>query len=251
MLEKLDFSGKTIVVAGGGGLIGTAIARQLLALNARVICADISCGEEDCIEFYPLDLAKVESCQEEVEKIWAEKGPINGWINAAFPRSPGWTKSIASITEQDWEDNVDWHMNKYCMLTLKLCEKMRQESLQGSVVNISSIFGTVAHKMGIYKDLECFPAIPYAAIKGGISAFSNFCASCFGEFGIRVNVVSPGAVKSDRVDPVVEQRMEKEILLQRLAESDEIACAAVFLLSDAASYITGTNLHVDGGWTTT
>jgi NAD(P)-dependent dehydrogenase (short-subunit alcohol dehydrogenase family) len=251
LLKQMDFFGKTIVVTGGSGLIGSAICESLVSLGAKVVCADFNESRNSDVHFWKLDFSKMGTCKGEIDKLWESFGTIDGWVNAAFPRSSGWTKSIEEISEEDWATNVDWHMNKYCMFTLKLCERMKNEHVKGAIVNISSIFGSVAHKMGVYKGLNVFPAIPYSAIKGGISSFSKFCASCYGEYGIRVNAVSPGAVNSDRINEEMERRMSEEILLKRLARPEEIASAVAFLLSDAASYITGTNLYVDGGWTTT
>jgi NAD(P)-dependent dehydrogenase (short-subunit alcohol dehydrogenase family) len=87
----------------------------------------------------------------------------------------------------------------------------------------------------------------YSAIKGGIINFTKYLANYYGQHGIRVNVVAPGGVY-DNQDPVFVENYSRLTPLGRMAEPGEIAPAAVFLLSEAARYITGQTLVVDGGW---
>jgi NAD(P)-dependent dehydrogenase (short-subunit alcohol dehydrogenase family) len=118
----------------------------------------------------------------------------------------------------------------------------------GSIVNISSIYGSVGPDFNIYKGTEMTMPAAYSAIKGGVVNFSKYIASYFGSYGIRVNCVSPGGIL-DNQPLVFISNYEQKVPLRRLAKPNEISPSVSFLLSDSSSYITGHNLLVDGGWT--
>ncbi len=118
----------------------------------------------------------------------------------------------------------------------------------GSIVNISSIYGIVGPDFDVYKGTEMIMPAAYSAIKGGVINFSRYLSTLYGPHGIRVNCVSPGGVFNNQ-NPVFVDQYSQITPLKRMGLSREIAPSVGFLLSDEASYITGHNLVVDGGWT--
>lgn len=120
----------------------------------------------------------------------------------------------------------------------------------GSIVNVASIYGVVGNDFTIYEGYGGTSPAAYAAIKGGIINFSRYLASYYGKYNIRVNCVSPGGIldTAHQNASFIERYSEKSPL-KRLGNPEEIAPAINFLLSDEASFITGHNLMVDGGWT--
>jgi NAD(P)-dependent dehydrogenase (short-subunit alcohol dehydrogenase family) len=106
-----------------------------------------------------------------------------------------------------------------------------------------------APDFSIYEDAETPPSpAHYSASKGGILNLTRYLASEYGDRGIRVNAVSPGGVFDDQ-DPAFVERYEANTPLGRMADPEDIAGAVIYLVSDAAAYVTGHNLVVDGGWT--
>src|SRR5690606_28354956 len=120
----------------------------------------------------------------------------------------------------------------------------------GSVVNIASIYGVVGNDFSLYEEYNGTSPAAYSAIKGGIVNFTRYLASYYGRYNIRVNCMSPGGVL-DKLNqhPSFIKRYSLRSPLTRLGEPYEMAAPISFLLSDDASFITGHNLLVDGGWT--
>ena len=138
-------------------------------------------------------------------------------------------------------------MNSIFIICQKVLEIMKAQ-MSGSIVNFGSIYGVVGNDFTLYESYGGTSAAAYCAIKGGIINFSRFLASYYGKYNVRVNCVSPGGI-FDNQNPLFVKEYNKKSLLKRMGNANEIAPAVTFLLSDEASFITGHNLMVDGGWT--
>ncbi|MEG0033885.1 MAG: SDR family oxidoreductase, partial [Mucinivorans sp.] len=143
--------------------------------------------------------------------------------------------------------NVDMQMNAVFLMCQKTLAVMKDQGF-GSIVNIASIYGVVGNDFTLYEGYGGTSPAAYSAIKGGIINFSRYLASYFGKYGIRVNCMSPGGVLDGQREEFLNAYNAKSPL-KRMGRAQEMAPAVVFLLSDGASYITGHNLMVDGGWT--
>ncbi len=132
---------------------------------------------------------------------------------------------------------------------------MVKKNIKGSIINLSSIYGLVGQDLEIYKGTNMKENVTYSIIKGGINNFTKQMSSYYGKFNIRVNAICPGGVINNedkkilKVQKIFEKNYTRKVPLKRFARTDEIASVVVFLSSDASSYITGTLLPVDGGWT--
>ena len=124
-----------------------------------------------------------------------------------------------------------------------------------SIIHLGSIYGLVGQDLEIYKGTDMEENLSYSVIKGGINNLTRQMSSYYGKVGIRVNAICPGGVinaedkKYLRTQKSFEKRYTQKVPLKRFARTDEIASAVIFLSSEASSYITGSLLTVDGGWT--
>jgi len=244
-----DFSGKIIIITGSSGLIGKEVVKSLCNLNATVIEFDINDTKNKQSKFIKCDITKPDEIDVKIDLILEEYSRIDGLVNLAYPRTKDWgITEFEEVSFSSWEKNIDMQLNCTFYICQKVLKTMRKQKL-GSIVNIGSIYGVVGNDFGMYEGTKGTSGI-YSAIKGGIINFTKYLAAYYGQYGVRVNCVSPGGVldAKKQSSDFIEAYSEKSPM-KRLGNPKEIAGPIVFLLSEEASYITGHNLMVDGGWT--
>lgn len=259
MKDAFDLSGRTAVVTGGAGLIGRGLVAGLAGCGAHVIVADVDPVAAESVasdvrdqsltaSSVVLDICDTGSIASCVDQVTAAAGALDIWVNSAYPKTPGAAVNIEDVPDDVWRTEVDAHLNGYSFCCREAARSMR-ETGGGSIINIGSTYGMVAPDFAIYDGLPGMttPAT-YAAIKGAIINLTRFLASYYGRDGTRVNCVSPGGIANNQPELFV-GRYEAKTMLGRMGTPRDIAGAVVFLASDAAAYVTGHNLAVDGGWT--
>jgi len=211
------FTGKTVIVAGGCGLIGTEIVDQFLILNAEVKSLDSN----------PKADLQVDLVDGEYLKLFDIP---DIFVNAAYPKR-----------------HVK-HFGIFLDASVIIASRMANRG-HGVIVNLASIYGVIGGKPDMYTDTDVkYPPIGYSAAKGAIIALTRALACKYGRYGVRVNCVSPGGVY-DGQDEVFVDRYCERVPLGTMATAEDVANAVIFLSSDKAGYITGCNLLVDGGIT--
>ncbi|MGE3384884.1 MAG: SDR family NAD(P)-dependent oxidoreductase [Pyrinomonadaceae bacterium] len=252
-LFRLD--DRVALVTGGAGIYGVHITRALAEAGASVIvasrnierCAKVAdgfCDEGLKVTAAQLDLGSAESIQVLREEIVGKFGRLDILFNNAVARSGG---NPSTVTEEDWVSAMKINSTGF-FLSCKIFGEQMIKQRSGVMVNISSIYGVVGPNFNIYEGTDITSPANYAFAKGGMINFTRYAASYYGRFGIRVNCISPGGFQTDQPDVFI-KNYSKQTPLGRMATDDDIKGAAVFLASDASSYITGQNLMVDGGWT--
>lgn len=240
-----------VIVTGCNGLIGKCVVERLLADEVSVVGVDLSNSaiEHERLTFFEGDITKTSEIDRLVSFTMQKFGRIDGLVNLAYPRTKDWGSRFENIPYASWQQNVDMQMNAVFYICQKVLEIMKSQK-KGSVVNIGSIYGVVGNDFTLYEEYGGTSAAAYTAIKGGIINFTRFLSSYYGAYGIRINCMSPGGVldEKNQQETFIENYSRKSPL-KRLGKPEEMAGAILFLLSDDASYITGHNLMVDGGWT--
>lgn len=239
-------------VTGGLGLIGAAISRALSGAGAAVVAletkAAIARGSLAGVRAVAFDAAALEDLPARLAALEAEQGPADIWVNCAYPRTDDWAGSRQEpLDTTDWRANVDLQMNGFCLIAGQVAAAMAARG-RGAIINVASIYGAVGPDFGVYDGTDMTTPPAYSAIKGGIIAYTRYLASYFGPRGVRVNAVCPGGVANNQPRRFVEN-YQARTPLRRMARAEEIAGPVAFLASDAASYVTGAILPVDGGWT--
>ena len=266
-LKKFSLSGKTSFVLGGLGLIGKEVSIAYAQAGARIIVLDIIESEgiffEDQmmkkgynITFETFDCSDVDNISENFEKILKKHTVPDIFTNCSYPHTKNWGKSsLKDITLNSFRENVDIHMNSYSWLAHLAAKSMVDAKKEGSVIQLGSTYGIVGQDLTVYEGTDMEENMTYSAIKGGITNLTRQLASYYGQFNIRINTLCPGGLeghvagKSRKQNEVFDRQYCNRIPLKRMGCADEIASTALFLASDASSYITGATIMADGGWT--
>jgi len=250
-LDLFGLAGRNALVAGGARGIGAAVCRQLHQLGANVVVADVLETEGEALAaelgdraaFQQLNVTDEAQWEAAVARAKAWRGELDVMVNCA---AIAVLNAVIDFPKADFERVLDVNLIGV-FLGIKHCSRPMRERGRGSIVNISSADGVQgANAMGAY-----------AASKWGVRGLTKAAAMELGHHGVRVNTICPGPVNTPMLNP--RQRPVAEITsnhpwmsrmpLQRIAEPTELAAACAFLASDAASFITGADLMVDGGGT--
>lgn len=257
-LKKFSLDDKVAFVTGGVGLIGTEVTKALSESGAKVVILDINEEKGKLlkkqlkdkgvdVEFEVFDTTDLKQTDRALDKLQKKYKKIDVWVNAAYPRTFDWSSKVEDLQLKSFQKNVDMHLNSYSWISRKVCLMMKKQK-RGSLINFGSIYGVVGNDFTIYEGTDMNPPMAYSAIKGGIINLTRYLASYFGKYNVRVNTICPGGI-FDNQNPDFVKNYSKKTPLKRMGNPEEMASAVLFLASDASSYITGTTLMVDGGWT--
>ncbi|WP_071459918.1 SDR family NAD(P)-dependent oxidoreductase [Bacillus massilinigeriensis] len=251
-LPSFHLEGKTAIVTGAGRGIGRAIAIGLAEAGADV--ALISRTEKDLDEtaskvealgrkamIVPADVTRRGHIQHAVEHIAREWGGIDILINNAGMNIR--TKAM-DVTDEEWQTIMDTNLKSAFMMSQEAGKEMRRGGKGGRIINISSVAGHVALRTGVV----------YAATKAAMIQMTKVLALEWGKYGININSIGPWYFRTPLTEKLLQdESYVNDILavtpLKRIGELPELVGPAVFLCTDAGSYITGQTLFVDGGMT--
>ena len=255
ILERFSLRDKVILLTGGTGLYGRQLTSAIAEAGAQLVIASRNLerlqqvADEEGKRGYSVHVEAFDQGEEQSilalrERILRQHGGIDGLVNNSVLRPmKGPNAPLAA-----WNDSMRINATGLFLMTRAFGDSMAQRQ-KGSIVNIGSIQGMVGPSLNLYEGTDLgTPAPDYFFHKGGMINLTRYFASLFGAKGVRVNCVSPGGFFTGQPEPFLSRYCLKT-MLGRMADENDLGGPIVFLLSDAARYITGANLAVDGGYT--
>lgn len=269
--SSLSIADKTILVTGAYGLIGLTLARAFLQQGAKVVLADRDKSREEEIKnqllsefpaehflFQNLDITDEESCEEVVQNTTQKFGRLDVLINSAAIDAKFDKAHASEINPSRFEhypadllrQSVDVNLTGTVLMTQAACRQMLAQG-GGNIINVASTYSLVAPNQSLYDfgdGVKQFKPVDYIASKSFIPNFTRYVATFYAKDGIRCNAIVPHGVLNGHNEAFLEN-FAKLSPLGRMCDREELIGPFTFLASDASSYMTGSILTIDGGWT--
>ena len=244
-----EFDGKVCVIAGGARGIGEKTAELYVEQGGRVVIGDTRREEgERVVErlgtqraaFHPLDVSDARSCSDLVAFAVECFGAVDHLVNCAIIQRPG---ALVDLAEDDWRQVLDVGLTGTFLMCQAFGRWMLGNDRPGAVVNITSMAAQQPYA----------GAGPYSTVKAGTAMLTYQLGLEWAARGIRVNACAPGHIETPLTaylqDPEIKRARSEATPIPRVGQPEDVAAAILFLLSDEASYVTATQLTIDGGVT--
>jgi NAD(P)-dependent dehydrogenase (short-subunit alcohol dehydrogenase family) len=262
----VDLTGSVAVVTGVAGRLGAVWADALLGAGACVVGLDLTAEPSDGLSevlarhgpdrliLARADVTSPASLRSALEVCQAAAGPPTILVNNAGIDQPPSALGASWLLEDLPDELSAAVLDVNAHGVLRVCQVFGSEMArrgQGSVINIGSLYGTLAPDPRLYEHLPIDPPFlkppAYGMSKAGVAALTRYLAALWGPSGVRVNTLSPGGVRGGQ-DPRFQEKFGGRVPLRRLGGIDDLVGPLLFLASDMASYVTGIELMVDGGY---
>ena len=260
-----DVSDTIIVVTGSSGILGTQYVETFLESGAKVCGIDIEINSliqkyekkfPKSFLFKSCNILDKQALELSMDEIKSFLGSPNVLINNAAIDNPPSADSMVprfeDTSEKSWDDVNDVNL-KGAFLCCQVFGSEMARNNQGSIINISSIYGLLSPDQSMYQykrdqGIEFYKPAAYSVTKAGILNLTRYLATYWASKGVRVNSLTLAGVRGNQ-DKEFLEKYEQRIPIGRMAERNEFNGAILFLASNASSYMTGSNLILDGGWT--
>lgn len=260
-VNNFDLKDQVIVITGASGKLGSQYTKVLSNAGANVVLADINVIKSEKIAkkirevndvqlmCCKVDLTNEKSVKRLVEKVVKQFGKVDILINNAIfePQTKEFHTNLEEFKISDWDKVLDVNLRGVFLCCREFGKQMVKQK-NGNIINISSIYGLVGADQRIYGKSKINSSVAYSASKSAIINLTRYLASYWHDKNIRVNTLTLGGVYANQSKDFVKE-YSKRTMLGRMANDDEYNGAMIFLCSKASSYMTGSNLIIDGGWT--
>jgi len=255
--DAFRLDSQDVWVIGGAGYLGQATVRLLLQSGAKVLCADLgdraqqfadSIEDSTHLTAATLDVRNEDEMKRFVNDQIKQRGSPSGLVVLTYGST---AKHFEDLTGEDFDQVNHAGLTATFLLAREVGLQMENAG-RGNMVLFSSMYGSVSPDPRVYLRPMNVNPIEYGVGKAGIAQMTKYLAVHWAQKGIRCNCISPGPFPNpavQREQTAFVERLAQKVPMGRIGQPEEVAGAAVFLLTKAASYITGQNLFVDGGWT--
>lgn len=257
-MRAQDLGDKVIVVTGGAGVIGRSFIAGIAKKGGIAVAADIDASAAarvadelreigpGSVEAAELDITSKQSISALIENLMQRHGRIDAAVNNAYPRNKNYGRRLEDVTYEDFCENVDSHLGGYFLVAQQFCKAFKAQG-HGNLINMSSIYGSMAPRFEVYDGTPMTMPVEYAAIKSAVVHLTHYFAQYFKGTGIRVNCLSPGGILANQpADFLV--AYNAHCASKGMLAADDVVGTLLFLLSDESRYMTGQNLFVDDGF---
>ncbi len=255
--QLFDLTGKSALVTGASGYLGGALARALAEAGAQVVVGSRKLSRaQETADSLP---ASNDISHQAVELDHMDEKSLAAGFARATELSGGLDILVNNghhPTPNDWNDVTSEQFNEqlgnatgYFLLARHMRNHAAERRLPASIIMLGSMYGLVGSYPDAYAGIGPASPAAYHALKGGIIHLTRHLAVYWARDRVRVNCLSPGPFPSPAVSPDLVERLCAHSPMNRMGRPSELKGAVVFLASDAASYMTGQNLVIDGGWT--
>ncbi len=236
---------KVAIVTGSSSGIGKTIAEKFIAEGASVVFSDVNISDVskygDKAIFIKCNTSKSSEVENLVKACIDKFEKVDVMVNNA---GIGTTGDVMTTLDDDWNKIIGINLSGVFYGMRAASTHMKEKGIKGSIINMTSILGSVGFR----------GAIGYCACKGGVSQLTRAGSLDLAPYGIRVNAIAPGFIKTNMTKGVQEDENLLKLVdsmtpLGYMGEPEDIANAAVYLASDDSGYVTGSIMFVDGGWT--
>ena len=258
--KLFDLTGKVCIVTGGMGYLGSENVKILKDFGATVVVTDIRQAEERWANaqqadkvgdmFVVCDVSSAESMRECFQTVYDKYGSIDVLVNCAcYGGAHGKNSFLEYMSDDLFNTGVEGTLGVVFRGMREVVPFMKETG--GSIINYCSMYGLVSPDLRIYGDSYQRQPAAYGAGKAGVAQVTRYAAGDLAHYGIRVNCVTPGPFPNpaNQGDERFNNELAKKTMLERYGQAYEMAGAVLLLASDASSFMTGTNIVVDGGWT--
>jgi NAD(P)-dependent dehydrogenase (short-subunit alcohol dehydrogenase family) len=273
--KKFDLTGRVAIVTGGPGLLGQEFCRTLAEAGATVVVADLNAVGVNALTttlikagFHAMgiatDITQPESVQTLVDETLAMYGRLDILVNSAgldpkfdpqalaeMARRGAVSGAFEDYPLEAWKAALDVNLTGMFLCCQAAVKPMLTQGKKGSIINLCSTYGLTGPDQRIYQrdgQQTSYKPVYYSVTKAGVLGLTRYLAAYYAGTEIRVNALTPGGVYNNH-DEAFLKAYSSRTIMGRMAEKDEMNGALLFLASDASTYMTGSNLVVDGGWT--